>query len=207
MIFKRDKKDKFADLLEKISSNLKESAYYFVEYKLSTKENTKIFADRMKEYESKGDTFVHEIIMELNNSFITPIEREDIWDLSMIMDDVLDGMENTAALLDMYSIVQADDFMIQFADKIKKCVDEIDISIGLIFTRKLPEVRPHAIKIKEYESMCDEILRKSIKHLFTVETDPIQLIKYKEIYENLEEIADSCQSVANTLESIVMKNA
>ncbi|MCR2821114.1 DUF47 domain-containing protein [Lederbergia panacisoli] len=206
MVFKR-KKDKFAVLLEKIAANLKESSIYFADFKLNSKEDTKTFAAKMKEYETIGDTYVHEIIKELNNSFITPIEREDLLTLSMIMDDVLDGMENCAALFEMYSIVHADEYMYKFVDAIKKCVDEIEISIGLIFSKKLPDVRPHAIKIKDYESKCDDVLRECIKHLFTVETDPIRLIKYKEIYENLEKTTDSCQGVANTLESIVMKNA
>ncbi|MCJ7840449.1 DUF47 domain-containing protein [Lederbergia sp. NSJ-179] len=206
MAFK-NKKDKFAALLEQIAANLKESSNYFAEYKLNTIEDTEIFSAKMKEYESIGDDYVHKIITELNNSFITPIEREDILALSMIMDDVLDGMENTAALFHMYNIIQADDYMYQFVQAIGKCVNEIELCIGLVFSKKLPDVRPHAIKIKEYESHCDDVLRESIKHLFTVESDPIQLIKIKEIYENLEQIADSCQGVANTLESIVMKNA
>lgn len=206
MVFK-NKKDKFATLLEKMAANLMESADYFASYKLSNKEDSKTFAEKMKEYENIGDTYVHETIVELNNSFITPIEREDILSLTMIMDDVLDGMEHTAALFEMYSIVEADEYMYSFVDIIQKCVIEIDKSINLIFSRKLPQIRPHAIKIKEYESMCDTVLRESITHLFAVETDPIQLIKYKEIYEELEEIADSCEEVANTLESIVMKNA
>ena len=65
----------------------------------------------------------------------------------------------------------------------------------------------NAIKIKDLESVCDGVQRQSIKNLFTVEKDPIRIIQYKEIYENLEEIADSCQAVANTLETIIMKNA
>ncbi|MBS4210738.1 DUF47 domain-containing protein [Bacillus sp. FJAT-50079] len=207
MVFKKSKKDKFAVLLEKISANLKESATYFAEFQFNGKEDTKIFAGKMKEFETIGDSYVHEVIKELNNSFITPIEREDILALSMIMDDVLDGMEHTAALFDMYSIAKSDEYILQFVDAIRKCVDEIDIAIGLIFSKKLPEIRPHAIKIKDFESKCDETLRHSIKHLFTVEKDPIQLIKYKELYEDLEDIADSCEGVANTLESIVMKNA
>ncbi|KRG16608.1 hypothetical protein ACA30_00280 [Virgibacillus soli] len=206
MVF-RNKKDKFATLLEKIATNLQESSHYFAEFKLETIEDTEVFSAKMKEYESIGDNFVHEIITELNNSFITPIEREDILALSMIMDDVLDGMENTAALFHMYNIIHADDYMYKFVEAIVKCVDEIELCIGLIFSKKLPEVRPHAIKIKDYESKCDDVLRESIKHLFTVESDPIRLIKLKEIYENLELITDSCQGVANTLESIVMKNA
>jgi uncharacterized protein Yka (UPF0111/DUF47 family) len=107
----------------------------------------------------------------------------------------------------MYSITQADDFMLQFVAALKSSVHEIDEAMGLLANKKLPQMREHAIKIKDYESKCDNILRQSIKHLFTVEKDPIKIIQYKEIYENLEDIADSCQSVANTLETIIMKNA
>jgi uncharacterized protein len=161
----------------------------------------------MKEIESKGDSFVHEVIKELNDAFITPIEREDILHLAMTMDDVLDGLEATAALFEMYSITKADDFMIQFVNAIQNSVHEIDHAIELLSNKKLLQIREHAIKIKDYESQCDHVLRKSIKNLFNVEKDPIRIIQYKEIYENLEDIADSCQTVANTLETIIMKNA
>jgi uncharacterized protein len=205
MAFK--KKDKFALLLHNISSNLKEATTYFSDYKLNNVSDLKIFSEKMKEFETKGDSYVHEVIMELNNAFITPIEREDILALTMTMDDVLDGLEHTAALFEMYSIINADDFMLQFVDAIKNCAFEIQDSIDLLTTKKLPQIRDHAIKIKDYESKCDGIQRQSIKHLFSVEKDPIRIIQYKEIYENLEDIADYCQNVANTLETIIMKNA
>ena len=201
------KKDKFGLLLHNISSNLKEATTYFSDYKLNNVSDLKIFSEKMKEYETKGDTYVHEVIKELNNAFITPIEREDILALTMTMDDVLDGLEHTAALFEMYSITNADDFMLQFVDAIKNCAFEIQDSIDLLTNKKLPQIRDHAIKIKDYESKCDGIQRQSIKHLFSVEKDPIRIIQYKEIYENLEDIADYCQNVANTLETIIMKNA
>lgn len=69
------------------------------------------------------------------------------------------------------------------------------------------DMRTHAIKIKDYETKCDEILRASIKNLFVTQKDPIKLIQYKELYEMLEEIADSCEDVANTIETIIMRNA
>ncbi len=205
MVFK--KKDKFAILLIDISTNLKEAANYFSDYKLKNVSDLKIFSETMKEYETKGDTYVHEVIKELNNAFITPIEREDILALTMSMDDVLDGIEHTTALFEMYSITTADDFMLRFVEAIKMCSHEIEDSINLLINKKLPQIRQHAIKIKDYESQCDGIQRQSIKHLFSVEKDPIRIIQYKEIYENLEDIADYCQNVANTLETIIMKNA
>lgn len=201
------KNDKFMVLLSNISANSKESVNYFTEYKLKNVSDLKIFSERMKEYETKGDSFVHEVIKELNDAFITPIEREDILHLAMAMDDVLDGLEGCAALFEMYSITNADDFMMQFVDALQGSIHEIDKAVELLSNKKLPQIREHAIKIKDYESKCDNILRQSIKHLFTVEKDPIRIIQYKEIYETLEDVADFCQEVANTLESIIMKNA
>jgi predicted phosphate transport protein (TIGR00153 family) len=201
------KNDKFSVLLSKISANSKESVNYFTEYKLKNVSDLKIFSEKMKEYESKGDSFVHEVIKELNDAFITPIEREDILHLAMSMDDVLDGLEGCAALFEMYSMTQADDFMLKFVEAIQGSVHEIDKAVELLSNKKLLQIREHAIKIKDFESKCDNILRQSIKHLFTVEKDPIRIIQYKEIYETLEDIADSCQTVANTLETIIMKNA
>lgn len=84
---------------------------------------------------------------------------------------------------------------------------EIEIAVELMVSKKLPQMREHAIKIKDYESQCDAVLRRSIKNLFQTEKDPIRIIQYKDIYEELEEIADHCQQVANTFESIIMKNA
>jgi predicted phosphate transport protein (TIGR00153 family) len=201
------KNDKFTILLNNISTNLKESANFFTDYKLKNVSDLKIFSEKMKEYESTGDSFVHEVIKELNDAFITPIEREDILHLAMSMDDVLDGLEGCAALFEMYSITTADDFMKGFVDAIQASAHEIDKAVELLSNKKLPQIREHAIKIKDYESKCDNILRQSIKHLFTVEKDPIRIIQYKEIYETLEDIADSSQEVANTLETIIMKNA
>lgn len=205
MAFK--KKDKFNTLLSSIAQNVKEGANYFADYKLKNVSDLKIFSETMKDYESKGDSYVHEVIKELNNAFITPIEREDILALAMSLDDVIDGIEHCAALFEMYSITQADDFMLKFVDAIKHCADEIEKSVELLSNKKLQQIREHAIKIKDYESKCDGVLRQSIKHLFSIEKDPVRIIQFKEIYENLEEIADSCQSVANTLETIIMKNA
>ncbi|ALS79339.1 hypothetical protein AUO94_12095 [Planococcus kocurii] len=205
MAFK--KKDKFALQLSDIALNLKESATYFAEYKLKVSNDLIIFSNTMKDYETKGDSFVHSIIQDLNNAFITPIEREDILALAMSMDDVLDGLEHTAARFDMYSIVEADEYMLEFVEAIRLSTIEIEMAVELMVSKKLPQMRSHAIKIKDYESKCDAVLRRSIKNLFQTEKDPIRIIQYKDIYEELEEIADHCQQVANTFESIIMKNA
>lgn len=167
MAFKKN--DKFSILLSNISANLKESANFFTEYKLKNVSDLKIFSEKMKDLETKGDSYVHEVIKELNDAFITPIEREDILQLAMSMDDVLDGLEGCAALFEMYSMTQADEFMLKFVEAIQGSVHEIDKSVELLSNKKLPQIREHAIKIKDLESKCDNILRQSIKHLFSIE--------------------------------------
>ena len=97
--------------------------------------------------------------------------------------------------------------MLKFVEAIRNAVIEIEKAIGLLTNKKLLKFVNMQLLIKDYESKCDGILRQSIKQLFAVEKDPIRIIQYKEIYENLEEIADHCQGVANTLETIIMKNA
>jgi len=206
MVFK-PKKDKFSNLLMDIATNVKAGADYFADQKLTNLGDLKVFTDTMKDFEHKGDSYVHEVIQELNNAFITQIEREDILHLAMSMDDVIDGLEHCAALFEMYSIIESDEYMFKFVDHIRNSTNEIVRAIELLSVKKLLQIREHAIKIKDYESLCDNIQRQSIKNLFATEKDPIRIIQYKEIYENLENIADSCQTVANTLETIIMKNA
>jgi len=205
MFFKKE--DKFYVHMRNISQNLIESTDYFVTYTFNNSEDVKQFAATMKEFEHRGDKLVHKVIHDLNKVFITPIEREDILSLSTNMDDVLDGMESTSALLEIYSIDRFDEYMDQFLHYINKSVIEINKAIELISQKKLLEMRDHIIRIKDYESKCDDLRRISIKKLFDNETDPITLIKYKEIYEELEKVTDYCEAVANTLEAVIMKNA
>ena len=205
MFFKKE--DKFYVHMRNISENLMESTKYFVTFDFNNSKDVKEFAETMKFFENKGDSLVHKIIHDLNKVFITPIEREDILALATHMDDVLDGMEGTAVLLEVYSINKFDKYMKQFLHYINKSVIEINESIELISQKKLTDMRDPIIRIKDYESKCDELRRTSIKKLFNNETDPITIIKYKEIYEELERVTDYCEAVANTLEAVIMKNA
>lgn len=189
-----------------LSLNLKESVNYFADYEINDENDLKIFSNKMKEFEINGDIVVHDLIKDLNTVFITPLEREDILSLSLRMDDILDGLEHTAAHFEMYSILKKDKFMLNFIEAIKSCVYEIDLAITLLSAKRLKDIREHVLKIKEFESTCDHILRGSIKQLFTMENDPIHIIQYKSIYEGLEEISDSCQAVANMFDTIIMKN-
>lgn len=201
------KKDKLFVMLQDIAENLKKSSQYFFDYKIKCAEDLDEFQTEMKKYEQKGDDLVHDIIVELNNTFITPIEREDMLQLSMHMDDILDGLDDCAAHFYMYNIFQIDDYMVKFTELINKCTYEIHEAIELASQKRLIEIREHAIRIKGYETECDAIEKKAIKELFETQKDFVKLIQFKELYEKLENIADECQGVANTLETIIMKNA
>jgi predicted phosphate transport protein (TIGR00153 family) len=161
----------------------------------------------MKNYETAGDKLIHDLITKLNKSFMTPIEREDILYLANRMDDILDGVEHFTAHLEMYSLTDVDDSMRTFLKYIVLSTDEIVKAMELLAAKKLLKMSEHAILIKDYERKCDEVLRTSIKQLFLNEKDPIRIIQFKDIYEQLEDIADYSQKVANTIETIIMRNA
>jgi uncharacterized protein len=201
------KNDKFLTMLNQIAENAEEAASFFVEYKIRSIDDLVEFSKKMKDYERKGDQFIHELIVDLNKTFITPLEREDILELAMKMDDVLDGYEQWASRVEIYHFINPPDLMVKFVDILLAATKEISEATKHLQRRKLLNIRSHVIKINDYESQCDELLQESIRDLFANEKDPIKIIQYKELYEMLEAIADSCEDVANTLETIIMRNA
>lgn len=165
------------------------------------------FTKEMKELESKCDVFVHTILMELNETFITPIEREDIMALITALDDVVDGIEASTSRFDMYQMFESDEIILLFADIIKRSTYEIQKAVYLLSQKKLLAIREHNVRVNELENSADDIYRRGIRTLFAVVKDPIELIKRKDVYERLEQTTDSCEDVAKQLESIVMRNS
>lgn len=206
-MFNRKKSDPFFDSLAKIADNVQEAMHYANDFRITSLEDLEEISTRMKKYETDGDKLIHELIVMLNKSFMTPIEREDILALANSMDDVLDGMEECIAHFDMFSLIETDDSMNAFIGYIVKSADEIVKAMEKLQNKKLVDMRENAILIKDYESKCDEIFRSTIKQLFLNEKDPVRIVMFKDIYEQLEDIADDCQNVANTMETIIMRNA
>ncbi|WP_144510680.1 DUF47 domain-containing protein [Bacillus sp. FJAT-22090] len=196
----------FASLLN-IAKNVQEAAHYADDFRINTVADLKEISVHVKNYETAGDKLIHDLIVMLNKSFMTPIEREDILQLSVRMDDILDGIDDFTANLEMFSLIEIDESMRTFLSYIVKSTDEIVKAMELLAQKKLLKMHEHAILIKDYERKCDEILRSSIKQLFLNEKDPIRIIQFKDIYEKLEEVADYCQDVATTIEAIIMRNA
>ncbi|MFC4102176.1 DUF47 domain-containing protein [Paenibacillus xanthanilyticus] len=200
------KKDVFFITLEAMADVMLEAVEYFAKNVSNIKDVTH-FAKTMKEYESACDRHVHTILTELNKTFITPIEREDIMALTTSLDDVLDGIEACASRFEMYHITEPDEYITLFADNLLRSAQQIKKAIYLLTEKKLLAIREPSIAINELENQADDILRVCIKSLFANVKDPIELIKRKEIYERLEQTTDYCEDVANTLETIIMRNS
>jgi hypothetical protein len=201
------KKDIFFKTLEDMVDTICQTVERFANAVKGDLPDVAAFAKEMKEFESRGDQYTHLILTELNKTFITPIEREDIMDLTKLLDDVLDGIEASASRFDMYRITKSDPYIRQFGDCLLRCALELKAAVYLLTQKKLLAIQPHCVKLNELENEGDDLLREGIKSLFQNVRDPIELIKYKEVYERLEQTTDSCEDVANTLQSVIMRNS
>ncbi|EJL38924.1 phosphate transport regulator related to PhoU [Brevibacillus sp. CF112] len=135
------KSDALLDELYAIAKNVYDSAIYFNKYKIKSLDTLKRFSEEMKEYESKGDKLIHEIIVRINKTFISAIEREDVLNLAVKLDDVLDGLEGCAARLYMYDIMEPDETMVKFGQLIEDATQQILFAIELLQKQKLPGMK------------------------------------------------------------------
>lgn len=165
------------------------------------------YASRIKDLERKGDRFTHGLITLLNKMFVTPLDREDILTLAVRIDDLVDGMEAAAARMAIYRIEHEDRYVAELVAIIHSQAREIVAAMQRLQAKDLQGMRENAVQINVLENQGDEILRKSLGHLFDTVQDPLMVIKLKEIYETLETVTDRAEDVANVLESVVMKNA
>lgn len=201
------KNDIFFEKLLTIAKNIEGSAKYLVDLKVKNDRDLKEISSVMKGYERMVDTYVHELIVDLNKTFITPIEREDILQLALKMDDIVDGLEKCVAYYEMFSFTDFDEYVGKFIIYIHNITIEISKAMELLSNKKLLDMRSNSIEIKKIKSKSAEVLRISIKHLFATQKDPIKIMQHKEIYKLLETVTDSCHDVANTIEMVIMRNA
>lgn len=162
-------------------------------------------AHRMKEIEHKGDEITHALIKKLDQSFITPFDREDIHELSSKVDDVLDLADAVAGRLVVYRVQELRPGIVELAKILQDATREVVAAVtGL---EKHNKVIDHCIEINRLENEGDRISRRMIATLFEQEKNPVEIIKWKEIIEVLETAIDKCEDVANVIESVVLKNA
>ena len=155
--------------------------------------------------ENRGDEVIHEIFTRLNHTFITPIDPEDIHNVSSALDNVMDGMEDTAHRLVSYRINPVPPTMITLSEIVATCAKELKAAFEAL--ERGGPIMEHCIEINRLENEADRIGRSAVADLFDKETDPIRLIKLKEVYEFFEATVDCCEDVADVLQNVVVKNS
>jgi uncharacterized protein len=163
-------------------------------------------AHAIKELEHQGDHVTHEIVRKLNTTFITPMDREDIHALASRLDDVLDFIDAAANCLIVYRIKEPTSACRAMADILVSIAHATDRAIRCL-RRMDSGFHEHAVEVNRLENSADALLRDSLAAMFEEMGDPIEIIKWKEIYETLESITDLCEDVANVIESIILKMA
>ena len=163
-------------------------------------------ASAIKELEHAGDQVTHEIMRRLNTTFITPLDREDIHELATRLDDVLDYIEAVSERLVVYRIKEPTSACRAMAEVIVKIVHATERTIKCLRTMD-PGFHEHAVEVNRLENNADSLLRDSLAELFDAQGDPIEVIKWKEIYETMEIVTDRCEDVANVIEGIILKMA
>ncbi|MBI1736261.1 MAG: DUF47 domain-containing protein [Candidatus Rokubacteria bacterium] len=161
-------------------------------------------ASAIKEVEHQGDLITHEVVRRLNTTFITPIDREDVHALATRLDDVLDYIEASAERLVVYRIKETTSACRAMSDVIVSITHAMDRAIRCLRNMD-PGFHEHAVEVNRLENNADNLLRDSLAALFEETTDPIEVIKWKEIYETMEIVTDRCEDVANVIEGIILK--
>ena len=200
------KEQSFFDLFEKASNNLFQAGRLLsdtMEHFEKVVEN----AERMERLEHDGDQITHEIMARLHRTFITPLDREDIHQLTSAIDDVLDFMEATTERFVLYKIKSVTPYAKEMAQVIAKQVEEIHRMMPQLRHLRHQDIMKHCIEINRLENQGDRLLRDAVAVLFDSKSDPLDVMKWRELYELMETATDKSEDVAVVIEGIVLKNA
>ncbi len=204
------KEKKFFPLFEGVAENLEKAAVMLNKlFLLIEKEDEKIaLVAQIKKCEETGDDFTHQIFDELNKTFITPFDREDIQELTSSLDDVLDYINSCAKRLELYKVRKLPKNTIEISELLVQASRELRVAIGELSNLKHPEViKKSCIRLNEIENQVDDLYYMSISYLFENEKDAIELIKMDAILKTLETATDKAEDVSDVLKSIIVKVA
>ena len=164
-------------------------------------------AKKLESLEHEGDRITHDLFAELNKTFVTPLDREDIQALASGLDSVMDMVEAAGDTMVLYAVEQPTEQSKLLADIVVDAVVQIEQAVSLLRSRhNLRQILVHCVEINRLENEGDEVRRQVLGTLFREEKDVIKLIKWREIYELLEKATDVCEDVADVLQTIVLKN-
>ncbi|MBM4160687.1 MAG: DUF47 domain-containing protein [Ignavibacteria bacterium] len=200
---------KFYSLLEESSQNLVKAAEAMKKLSFcKSAQEREAIVHHIKDLEHEGDAITHRIFSQLNSTFVTPLDREDIHLLASALDDILDYIDGSAGRFVLYKLDKCPSSMVELIDVLHMSIVEVRRAVELIKNLHVIEELQQALQtINEYENRADSIFERAIAELFEKEKDPVKIIKFKEVYVSLETATDKCEDAANVLEGILIKHS
>src|SRR5215471_10740882 len=199
------KEDKYFEMFNRMASHMTECVL-LLQKTFSDFDNRAVYADKIKEVEHECDVITHEIIKKLNQTFITPIDREDIHALASGLDDIVDAIEYTAKRVILYRVEESTDHARRMTDVVVRIVASLENAVRSL-ENDSEQVLKECVIIHGLENEGDTYHHEAVDELFAHEINPITLLKMKELYAKMERTIDKCEDVSNVLEAIVLKNA
>lgn len=197
------KEEKYFAMLNELAAKVREGGEIFAKIFKDFSHHEQ-YAEQIKNIELECDNIAAKITQKLNSSFITPIDREDIYLLVTELDDVIDMINDLARRLEMYNITALNPDSVEIASLLSRATVEIQDVFALL--ERSQGVGEHCRNINQLEKRADSLYRDALRRLFKEEKDPIELIKWMSLYEELENTIDRCKDVAEALEAVVVKN-
>ena len=199
------REEQFFDLFIAVADRNKEAARHLRELFEAAPELRMPHVEALKRLEHEADQVTHEVVNRLDRTFITPLDREDIHQLASDLDDVMDAMDGTARRSQIFGLGPAPDGVKRLTPVIERMVAVLADAVRCLKTGE--DVMGFCVEAKRLEEEGDAIYHDALGRMFAAERNAIELIKWKEIYDNLERTLDQSEDVANVLESITLKHA
>jgi hypothetical protein len=199
------REEDFYDLFVEVATRAAEAAKLLRELLKGRPDSTTYHVDAIRRLENECDELTHEVVRRLDRTFITPIDREDIHLISSDLDDVVDRLDATARRAQIFRVGESPPGV----DAMCAVVEEITAEVlkAVVALRDGNDVMQHCIRAKRLEEEGDAVYHDNLGRLFDNETDPVRIMKWKEIFDMLEQALDEAEDVANAIESIVLKHA
>jgi hypothetical protein len=202
------KEDRFFTMLKLQAENVLKGGHLFKklvdDYDILSIEELNKRVLEIRRIENKGDNIAHDIFDSLHKSFITPLDKEDIHQMALLLDDVVDLIDAVTKRFLLFNIRKTDRYIKEMTNIIWKSVKEIEMSVSNL--NKLELTKEHCIQLHALENESDSVYYKAISHLFHNHKDPVDIIKYKEIYDIIEDVNDKAEDVAIVIQGIVVKH-
>lgn len=200
------KETDFFGMFEKAALNLNRGAKLLVEM-MEDINSSEAKAKVIWDVEQEGDMLTHEVMRRLNKTFLTPVDREDIHALVSRLDDVLDLIWASADRATLFKLKESTPEVVDLSKTLYETTGIITKAVTCLKDKKYSYIQEYCIEINRLENVADKIYRDALVKIFNDLSDPILVIKWKDVYEHLENATDTCEDVANILEGIVLKHA